>query len=64
MQTTGHLVINGNKILVLVRHKQYSRQFKRRYGGTDGNRFVDEEIHLIANSQKLTALLRGQVVEL
>jgi len=64
MQTIGHIIVKHRKILVLVRHKRYSRQFKLRNSGKDGNRFEEEEIHLSANPGCLNALLRGKAIEL
>ena len=64
MQTTGHIIIDGQQILILVRGKKHSRQFKLRQSGKPGTRFTDEEIYLSDNPEKLEALLDGLVVEL
>ncbi len=63
IQTTGHLLIDGQKILILVREKRYSRQLKIRLSGKDGNRFNDEEYYLQDNPSLLQDLLVGKVVE-
>ena len=64
MQTTGHIIIDGQTILILVRGKKHSRQFKLRKSGRPGLRFEDEEIYLSDNPDKLRDLLNGEVVEL
>ena len=64
MQTTGYIIIRGEIIMVLVREKKHSRQFKLRKSGRPGRRFEDEEIYLKNNPEKLRDLLNGKVVEL
>jgi len=64
MQQTGYLKVNGEKILVLVRAKKYSRQFKVRRSGRDGTRYKAEEEHLREYPQALRALRNGEVVEM
>ena len=64
MQTTGHIIIDGQQILILVRGKKHSRQFKLRQSGKPGLHFTDEEIYLSDNPEKLQALRNGKVIEL
>ncbi len=66
MQTTGYVIVNGRKILVLVRHKRHSRQMRMRQSGRDGTRFEDEErfLALPENERMLQSLLQGKTVEL
>jgi len=42
MQCTGHIIVNGEKILVLVRNRKYGREFKIRESGKDGQYFEEE----------------------
>lgn len=64
MQTTGYIIIEDAKILVLCRHKQFSRQFKIRKSGKDGNHFNDEEAFLKTSPEQLRKLKKGMVIEL
>ena len=64
MQTTGYMIINGEKILVLCRQKRFSRQFKIRTSGKDGNEFTDESIVFSDAPELLIKLKKGQVIEL
>ena len=65
MQTTGHLIIGGQKVLVLVRHKRYSRLLKIRKSGRDGQHFEAEEqfLTLPESQHLLEQLLRGETIE-
>lgn len=65
MQTTGYLIIGGQKVLILVRHKRYSRLLKIRKSGRDGQHFEDEEhfLSLPENRHLLEQLLRGETIE-
>ena len=65
MQTTGYLIINGQKVLVLVRQKRYSRLLKLRKSGRDGQYFEDEERFLTMpeNRHLLKQLLQGETIE-
>ena len=65
MQTTGYLIINGQKVLVLVRQKRYSRLLKLRKNGRDGQHFEAEEqfLTLPENRHLLEQLLRGETIE-
>ena len=64
MQTTGHIIIQRETIMVLVREGKHSRQFKLRTSGKPGTRFTDEEIYLSDNPEKLQSLRNGKVIEL
>ncbi len=64
MQTIGHLIIHGEKILILIREKKHSRQFKRRRVGSDGPRLEDEEIFLSEHPDHVAKLKAGEVIEL
>lgn len=62
MQTTGHLIINGQKVLVLVRAEKYGRALKIRKSGQDGNRFEDEEFYFLEYPNRLQELMDGKVI--
>lgn len=64
MQTIGHVIINGIKVLLLVRQGKDCRYLKRRYSGSDGRRFVDEEIFLELGDSKrhVNDLLEGKTI--
>ena len=64
MQTIGYLKIRGEKILVLVRQKRYSRLLYLRKSGSDGTYLEDESAFLESHPKKMWQLRRGQVVEL
>jgi len=64
MQTHGHLMINNQMILVLVRHKKYGRAFKKRLTGTDGTFFEDESCFLSNNKEIFDRLLSGEVINI
>jgi len=64
MQTTGHIKINGETLLVLVRQKRFSRQLKLRKSGKPGTRFQEEEDWLREHPDDLARLLRGETVEI
>lgn len=63
MQQLAHLYIDGQKVLVLVRRKQYGVALKLRASGVDGQRLTDEEtyirLHAPENGRRLLA---GEVV--
>ena len=65
MQTHGHLIIDNQKILVLVRHKKYGCAIKKRLTGTDGTFFEDEScfLSLEENKEMLDELLVGVVID-
>ena len=65
MQTTGYLIIGGQKVLILVRHKRHSRLLKIRESGRDGQRFEAEEqfLTLPENRHLLEQLLQGETIE-
>ena len=64
MQIHGHLIINNQKILVLVRHKKYGRALKIRLTGKDGNFFEDESYFLLKNKEVFDRLLSGEVIDI
>jgi len=64
MQTTGYMIIGGEKVLVLCRQKRVTRQFKIRASGKDGNHFSDEECFFEDVPEELEHLRKGAVIEL
>jgi len=62
MQTIGHLKINNQTILILVRQKKYTRALKLRKGGRLGVCFVDESIFLKNKPTLLEMLQNGEVI--
>lgn len=69
MQTTGYLLINGEKFKVLMRTKKvlgdkfcHYSLFKLRTSGKDGNFFTDESIHLADNPELVERLKNGEVI--
>jgi len=66
MQDASHLLINGQKILVLRRLVQ-RREFhgvalKLRKSGKDGNECTDESLYLAEDPDLLQKLLNDEVV--
>lgn len=59
MQTHGYIIIRGEKIKILVRHRKYGRLLRIRKSGTDGTHFSDEEIFLEEYSPEKLALLKN-----
>lgn len=66
MQAAGYVVLDGEKILVLVRQKKFCRAIKRRYSGKDGRHFTDEELYLNMqeNEHIKQKLLAGEVINI
>ena len=64
MQTLGYLMVNNQKVLVLVRSKKYSRIFKLRLTGKDGDFFDEESYFMSKNKEFFEKLLSGKVVDL
>lgn len=64
MQTHGYLIIDNQKILILVRHKKYGCSLKKRLTGKDGNFFEDESCYLSQNKEMLDGLLLGKVINI
>jgi hypothetical protein len=64
MQTTGHVYVDNQKILILCRQKKYTRRLKLRKSGRDGTRFEDEEFVIANNPDMAAKLLNGEVIEL
>ena len=64
MQTHGYLIVNKQKVLVLVRDKEYSRTLKLRLGGSDGTFFKDESYFLTENEMIFSQLLAGRVINI
>lgn len=66
MQTTGHLIVKGEKILVLARpnfnKKNPYISFKIRLSGKDGVFFSGESKHLEQNSESFNKLKNGEVI--
>jgi len=64
MQTHGYLIVNNQKVLILVRNKKYGRALKLRLTGTDGNFFEDESYFISKNKEVFEKLLSGEVVDI
>jgi len=64
MQTHGHLIIDNQKILVLVRNRKYGCALKLRHTGKDGNYFEDESCYLSQNKEMFDRLLSGKVINI
>ena len=65
-QICGYVVIEKQKLLVLIRSKKYSRTLKLRFSGLDGSFFEDESMFLSspANKNIFTKLLDGEVIDI
>ena len=46
MQTTGYIILDNRKVLILARHAKTKRYMKVRKSGHDGVHFPDEEFYL------------------
>ena len=64
MQTIGYVILDNQKVLVLVRARKYGRSLKLRKTGKDGIHFSDEQVGLQADPELKAALLNNQVVNL
>jgi len=64
MQTHGYLIVNKQKVLVLVRDKKYSRTLKLRLSGSDGTFFKDESYFLTGDEMIFNQLLAGRVINI
>ena len=64
MQTIGHVIVNKQKVLVLVRDKKYSCTLKLRLSGSDGTFFKDESYFLTGNEMIFNQLLAGGVINI
>lgn len=64
MQTHGYLMINNQKVLILVQNKKYSQALKLRLTGMDGNFFEDESCFMSQNQELFEKLLSGEVVNI
>lgn len=64
MQAHGYLMIDDQKILILVRNKKYSRALKLRLTGKDGFFFEDESYFLSKNKEISDRLLSGEVINI
>lgn len=62
MQTTGYVIVNGEKVKVLVRDMKHGRALKKRDRGREGQHFVDESAYLEQEPAMAKALLKGNVV--
>lgn len=63
MQTHGYLLVNGEKIKVLVRPTAYGRAFKIRKTGQDGTLWNEESQHFTEYPELLEKLKSGKVVQ-
>lgn len=64
MQQTGYVIIDGEKIKVLVRDKKYSRLLKIRLSGRDGREMTDEQEYLKDYPSLVTLLKGGASIDL
>ena len=64
MQTHGYLIVDKQKVLVLVRDKKHSRTLKLRLSGLDGTFFKDESYFLTENEMIFNQLLAGRVIDI
>ena len=64
MQTHGYLIVNNQKVLILVQSKKYSRALKLRLTGTDGDFFEEESYFLSKNKEVFDRLLLGKVINI
>ena len=64
MQTTGYMMIDGQKVLVLIRRERYGVAVKLRRSGREGVHLTDEEAHLRENPDLVAALHVGSVLHL
>jgi len=58
------LIVNNQKVLILVWNKKYDRALKLRLTGMDGNFFEDESYFLSKNKEIFEKLLSGEVVDI
>ena len=63
MQQAGYIKIGDEKILVLVRHCRYGRQFKIRKSGKDGIFMEDESLYLKERPDLIRKLKAGNIIE-
>jgi len=64
MQTIGYMIVNGEKLKVLVRQAKYYRAFKLRTNGQNGTHFDEEEAFLNKNPEWVSKLKSGKVINL
>ena len=64
MQIHGYLIINNQKVLILVRNKKYGRALKLRLTGADGNFFEEESYFLSRNKDTFKRLSSGKVIDI
>lgn len=64
MQYIGHVIIDGQKVRVLVRESKTCRSLKIRKGGHDGQRLGDETFYLKESPEAAAQLKAGKVVKL
>ena len=64
MQTIGYMVVDDEKLKVLVRQAKYHRAFKLRKSGQDGTHFDEEEDYLNKNPRLVSKLKSGEVIHL
>ena len=63
-QQLAHVVVQGKKILVLLRPARLHVSLKLRKSGPDGMYLEDESKHLEENNSQLDKLLTGKVIKL
>jgi hypothetical protein len=63
MQTHGHVYVNGQKVLVLVRPTHCGVAIKLRKSGSDGSHFTDEEAFLTTRPDLAQDLQAGKVIQ-
>ncbi len=64
LQIIGHLIIDGEKLLVLVRRSKYGVAVKIRSTGRDGMHMTDAELYLREEPDQVEALKQGTVLYL
>jgi hypothetical protein len=72
MQSAGYMMINGEKVLVLMRPAGkgrgwktgawFGRSFKIRKSGGDGTHFSDDEVYLNEHPEIVEQLKAGKVI--
>lgn len=62
MQYTGYLLVNNEKIKVLIREGKTYRSLKVRQSGVDGNFLSDESDHLASYPSLIRELKNGSQI--
>ncbi len=63
MQFSGQIIVNNQKILLLVRTSNTYVSLKLRNSHSDGHFLADESIYLCQESEKVELLKSGEVVK-